>query len=699
MSSALPHSPEIEVDVRENPAHSRRSGAGCGRLPVPRLEPRTVTTIQTLDDLQLRIRSGYPVLWLRTYEEDRWELLLAELAEELEYGIVTWSMTEGASPAADGSDTTDLDEFLKSVHQYPVEHLFLLKDVHRNLDNPQVIRRVRDMLPHLVERRQSLLCIGAIEQIPIEWKKDVTLIELPLPNLDEMREELGQLLVSQFGHLTLDNRQEEHMAKAVLGLTAREARKAFSRSLQGREVVDDAVYVALVSEKRQMVQGADLLEFFDLEEGIEDIGGLEGLKEWMHQRAEAFSADARARGISYPKGLLLAGVQGCGKSLSAKAIARVLGFPLIRMDLANLLDSSRGVSEQNLREVLRLMETISPSVLWLEEIDKAFAGFDSEAGSDATVARLVGRFLTWLQEHTAPVFVVATANNISRLPPELLRRGRFDELFFVDLPNYYERQTIFAIHLKKRGWNPEKFSLGRLSDATEAYSGAEIETIVNSAIIETYSQGKMLTEDDLMTQQELLVPLSKTMEDQIFNLREWARTRCRPATPDSRVLKVMEEEERRGETETADGSRGKPQLKWIELAEHGQFAAAVVEYVRFHDNTRLDKLLADFEKYTPTAGEFGLVLKSNTKVVVWTRMSLQFADWLLDFIAKKLIFLNPTTAADFPAGNHPALPVLTDLPEGKVSNPHWMPFKLRLVPPPGGSANYSRVSRIRMGRG
>ena len=657
-----------------------------------------MTTTQLLDDLQARIRSGYPVLWLRTYEEDRWEGLLASMAEELEYGVVTWTSTVGAAPAISGVSTTDLYEFLNSIDQYPEEHLFLLKDVHLSLTDPRVIRRVRDLLPQLTARRQAILCIGPVEQIPIEWIKDVTLIELPIPSLDEMREELASVLSECSPALEVDSRQEEHMAKAVMGLTAREARKAFARALHGRGSIDESVYAALVAEKRHMVQGSDLLEFFDLDEGINDIGGLEGLKDWLKQRAEAFSADARARGISFPKGVLLAGVQGCGKSLSAKAIARVLGFPLVRMDLSNLLDSARGASEQNLREVLRLMETISPSVLWLEEIDKAFSGFDSEGG-DPTVARLVGRFLTWLQEHTAPVFVVATANNISKLPPELLRRGRFDELFFIDLPNYYERQTIFAIHLKKRGWKPEKFSLTRLSEATESYSGAEIETIVNSAIIETYSAGGMLTEDDLVAQQELLVPLSKTMEDQIFSLREWARTRCRPATPDSRVQQVMEEEERRGETNVADGSQGRPQLKWVQLAEHGQFAAAVIEYVRFHDNTRWDKLLQDFAEYTTTAGEFGLVLRHDTKVVAWTRMSMEFADWISDFIAKKLIYLNPSTAEFYQESKHPLLPVITELPEKRIDKPHWMPFTLRMAPPATGSGPFGRLARIRLGRG
>ncbi len=658
-----------------------------------------MTTTQVLDDLQARIRSGYPVLWLRTYEEDRWEELLTSLAEDIERGVVTWTSTEGASPTIGDEPCQDLYEFLQSIDNYPEDHLFLLKDVHLSLGNPQVIRRMRDLIPVLAGRRQTILCIGPVDQTPIEWIKDVTVIEMPIPGLDEMREELTKVLDEQELPLELNNRQEEHMAKAVLGLTAREARKAFSRSLQGRQTVDDGVYAALVAEKRHMVQGSDLLEFFDLDEGVSDIGGLNGLKEWLQQRAEAFSSDAQARGISFPKGVLLVGVQGCGKSLSAKAIARVLGFPLVRMDLSNLLDSTRGTSEQNLRDVLRLVETISPSVLWLEEIDKAFAGFDNDTETDPTVARLVGRFLTWLQEHTSPVFVVATANNISRLPPELLRRGRFDEIFFIDLPNYYERQAIFHIHLKKRGWKPEKFDLQKLSDATDGYSGSEIETIVNSAIIETYSSGNMLTEADLIVQQELLVPLSRTMEDQIFHLREWARTRCRAATPDSRVQQIMEEEERRGESLTSDGSRDTPQLKWVELAEHGQFAAAIIEYIRFYDNVRWDILLRDFSEYTTTAGEFGLVLRHDTKIVVWTRISMEFADWLSDFIAKKLIFLSPAESEQYAETKHPLLPVITAIPETKLGKPHWMPLTLRLVPPRSGSGPLGRVARIRMGRG
>lgn len=673
--------------------------AGLVSLPVVPYS-LDMTTTDALDDLRLRILAGYPLLVLRTYEEQRWEEELADLGLELERGLVTWSVTGGAHPSLEPNGRKpDPLEFLEQLAQYPAEHLFLLKDLHPFLQEPRVVRKLRDLLPDLTAQRKTLLLMGPIDDVPVELVKDVTVLELPLPGLEEMRLELQHVL-QQGGPAApaVSADQEEHLLKAVLGLTAIEARKAFARALQGRDDVTDEVYAALVAEKRHMVQGSDLLEFFDLEEGIGDIGGLDGLKEWVQQRAEAFSADAQARGISNPKGVLLAGVQGCGKSLSAKAIARLLGFPLVRMDLSTLLEQQRGSSEQNLREVLHLMETIAPSVLWLEEIDKAFAGFQDEASGDATMSRIVGRFLTWLQEHKAPVFVVATANNVSQLPPELLRRGRFDELFFVDLPNYYERKSIFEIHLDKRGWKPDKFDVDALAQSTDGFSGAEIEQIVNSAIIESYSGGRVLSQEDLAQQRDLTVPLSVTMEDAIFELREWARSRCRPATIDHRVMQIMDEEARRGETNVADGADTKLAVRWVELAEHGQVDAAVIEYVRHKDLATFAQLMDDFAPYVEAKGEFGLVLRADTRVVVWTRISQKLADIVAQYVAGKRLYLHPADAAAYQGTRHPALPVLTQLGDEKVDAPHWLPVTLRLMPPLEGSRRFSRLARIRLGK-
>lgn len=660
-----------------------------------------MTTADALDDLRSRILSQYVILVLRTYEEQRWEDELADLALELEQGLVVWSVTAGPQPAlrSDGNGRPDTLAFLDQIAEYPPDHIFLLKDLHPLLEDPRVVRKLRDMIPGLRRQNKTLLLMGPVDDVPLELLKDVSTIELPLPGIEEMREQLHAVIAQHngFDPLELDTRQEEHLINAVMGLTAQEACKALARALQGRDEIDDQVYAALVAEKRHMVQGSDLLEFFDLDEGMDDIGGLEGLKEWIEQRSEAFSVDAQERGISNPKGVLLVGIQGCGKSLSAKAIARLLGFPLVRMDLATLLEAQRGSSEQNLRDVLKLMEMIAPSVLWMEEIDKAFAGFADEAGTDATMARIVGRFLTWLQEHTEPVFVVATANNVSQLPPELLRRGRFDEMFFVDLPNYYERQAVFKIHLQKRGWKPEKFDIDELSTKTEGYSGAEIETVVNSAVIESYSQGRMLTMEDLLEAKDLTVPLSVTMEDQIFELREWCRTRCRPATPDSRVIQVMEEEERRGESMTADGAGAALKHKWAELAEHGQLEAALIEYIRYRESVTLNRLEEDFATYMETEGEFGLVLRHDTRVVIWTRVSRDFADLLSKFVSGKRIYLHPSNVETYGEGRKLGLAVLEDLPEEKLEKPAWLPMTLKLVPPQQGSARFSRLARIRMG--
>jgi predicted AAA+ superfamily ATPase len=669
-----------------------------------------MTAAETLADLSRRILAGYPVLLLRTYEEQRWEEEIAELALDLERGLVTWSVTSGPQPSL----TTDSDEggpasgaasaprlepvtFLNQIPEYPSGHLFLLKDLHPYLADPAVVRKIRDLLPQLREQQKTLLLMSPVEDVPTELAKDVSVLELPLPGPDEIRGELQSLLSDPVNGITLQPtpRQEDRLVKAVLGLTMVEARNAFAQVLRGREQIDDDVCADLVAEKRHMVQGSNLLEFFDLEEGIDDIGGLDGLKEWILQRSEAFTADAQTRGVANPKGVLLAGVQGCGKSLSAKAIARILGFPLVRMDLGNLLESSRGSSEQNLRDVLRLMEMIAPSVLWLEEIDKAFAGFTDEASTDATLSRLLGRFLTWLQEHDQPVFVVATANNVHALPPELLRRGRFDELFFVDLPNYEERKAIFSIHLSRRGWKTEKFDVEQLASETEGYSGAEIEQIVNSAVIESYAQNRMLTQKDLHESRERTVPLSVTMEDEIFSLREWARGRCRPATTDHRVIQVMEEEERRGEAPAAEEQETP---KWVQLAEHGQLQAAVVEHVRYHDNVTWRQLLEDFSRHTSTQGEFGLVLRADPKIVLWTRMSREMADVLSGYINGKRLYLHPAPENYYPAESRPRLPVIDALPENRVEKPVWIPTLFRLLPPVEGSGKFAHVVRIRLGK-
>jgi SpoVK/Ycf46/Vps4 family AAA+-type ATPase len=400
-----------------------------------------MSTERVLNDLRGRIQAGYPLLFLQTWEEDRWEQKIAELALELERGLVTWTASRGWQPplTADNYGEPVPSDVPLALLEYPPDHLFLVKDFHPYLSDPLVVRRIRDALNDLAAERKTILFVGPIATPPTELAKDAVRVELPLPAYVDLRDEFDEVL----GHLRdngwsapdLTEEDEDKLIKATMGLSSQESRKAWQRALAGRERMTDEVLMEIIAEKRALASGSQLLEFYDLDEGVGDIGGLDQLKDWLRKRSDAYGPKAREQGIPFPRGVLLLGVQGCGKSLTARATARLLSFPLVRLDIANLLSSERGATERNLREVLQLCESIAPVVMWMDEMEKGFAGLEG-GGSDATMNRLVGSFLTWMTEIRKPVFVVATANSVEKLPPELLRRGRFDEMFFVDLPNF-----------------------------------------------------------------------------------------------------------------------------------------------------------------------------------------------------------------------------------------------------------------------
>jgi ATP-dependent 26S proteasome regulatory subunit len=665
-----------------------------------------MTTSSALDEIRLRVLSRYALLFLKTWEEERWEQGLAELALEMERGLVVWSITGGAAPPPDdsGSQSADPLGFLEQVEAYPPDHLFLIKDFHPYLKDPRVLRKLRDLAQTLADQRKTLLIMGPVIDIPIELRKEAFEIDLPLPGLEELRTELEAVLqtsaASSEGPAEVSPEDQERLLQAVLGLTAREAHNALRLALEGREAVDDDVLALLVAEKRHLVQGSDLLEFHELDEGVKDVGGLEVLKEWLGQRAEAFSERARAQGIPMPRGVLLLGIQGCGKSLTARAAARLLSFPLVRMDVANLLSSDRGTSERNLRDVLRLMETIAPAVLWLDEIEKGFAGVgtDADTSQDATMSRLVGSFLTWMEARKAPVFVVATANSVAHLPPEMLRRGRFDELFFVDLPNYHERRQILSIHLAKRGWKPEKYDLAKIASRSEGFSGAELEQIVISAMIDAYGKGRVLSQEDIDRSREQTVPLSVTMEEKVFELREWASTRCRRATSDSRVTQMLEEEQRQSTLLSDDEAAPAPE-PWMSLADHGQLNAAVIEYLRKNGGAIFPQLQSDFAKWLSATGELGLALKSDPNVVVWAGMGKDFTDLLAALISARRVYLHPCSPEAYKqAGKIIPFPLVSEIPDERLARPGWLPSLLSVVPPKAGSGRLARIARIKIRR-
>lgn len=670
------------------------------------------STEAVLTELQARITAGYPALYLRSWEEDRWERLLADLALEVERGVVTWTITAGLQPPAFSKPDRDDGPlgWLDDWAEYPSDHLCLVKDFHPYFADPQVVRRLRDLLPVLSEQRKTLIFLDPVATVPLELQKDVIRLELPLPGYEDLRDELTttlQLLRETGTALPgLSEDDEDHLIKAMMGLTLVEARKAWTRSLAGRTALSDDVFTELISEKRSMASGSDLLEFYDLEENVADIGGLDELKDWLKRRSEAYSPRAREQGIPLPRGMLLLGVQGCGKSLTARATARLLSFPLIRLDIANLLGSARGESERNMRSVLTLVESIAPAVLWLDEIEKGFAGAEGDGApgtGDATMQRLIGSFLTWMGEVQKPVFVVATANSVQHLPPEMLRRGRFDELFFVDLPNFHERKHILGIHLKKRGWKPDQFDLEELAKRTEGFSGAELEQIIVTALIDAFGRGAVLSTDDLVRARRQTVPLSVTMEEKIFQLRNWAQDRCRRATSDSRVTQLLDEEQRTIGSLDADlvkNDPAKPLPPWAQLVTAGQQKAGLVEFVRKQGEALFPELQAAFAPFLAVEGEFGLAARSNPNTVLWSGLSGELCDLLCEVIATKRLYLHPVDPQRYAKlGQSLPLPLLPEPTDEKLPRPLWLPVSLRTLPHPAHGSKLARIGKMKLARG
>ena len=666
-----------------------------------------MNTEAVLDDVRSRIESGYPLLFLKTNEEDRWERELAELALEMERGLVTWTITRGLQPPLSGDDDNappSAARLLSQVSGYPEDHLFLVKDFHPFLTDPVIHRQLRDMLPELIAQRKTLLLFGPVMKVPVELEKDSVRIELPLPSYEDLREEFDNTMVEirrgDANSWNLSADEEDRLIKAVMGLTSQESRKAWLRALRGRKELSDDVFTTLISEKRTLASGSDLLEFYDLEENVADIGGLDQLKEWMSKRAEAYSPRAREQGIPLPKGMLLLGVQGCGKSLTARATARLLSFPLMRLDIAALLGAQRGESEKNMRSVLSLVESIAPAVLWLDEIEKGFAGVEAEGAgaADATMLRLVGTFLTWMSEIQKPIFVVATANSVENLPPEMLRRGRFDELFFVDLPNFEERKHILGIHLKKRGWKTDQFDLDDLARRSEGFSGAELEQIVVTALIDAFGNGRVLSQEELERAWRTTVPLSVTMEDKIFALRNWAQDRCRRATSDSRVTAMLEAEQRIDTTRVPlDDDEFAPLPPWAQLANSGQLKAGIVEYVRKDGDVLFPQLAEAMSPYMEVAGDQGLAVRSNPNTVLWAGMSQPLCELICELVSSKRLYIHPTDLERYKQIQKGVrLPILKEPTDEKIPRAAWLPASLRTAPHPIHSARLSRIGRMKL---
>jgi len=407
------------------------------------------------------------------------------------------------------------------IGEQPERTIFLLKDYHLFLQdpNPIIVRKLKDVLLEGKTKQKPLIIVGCRLVLPPELERELTVVEFALPGKEALRTVLGGILESA-GIKDLSPEHREQAIDAACGLTTIEAENAFALSYAQTRTIEASV---VAREKAQAVKKSGLLEIIETRESLDSIGGLDVLKDWLLKRRHAFTQRATDYGLPPAKGLLIIGIAGTGKSLTAKVTARVFGVPLLKLDAGRLYGGLVGQSEANLRSVIQTAEAIAPCCLWLDELEKGLAGSKSSGSTDGgTSARVLGSLLSWMQEKTAPVFVVATANDVSQLPPELLRAGRWDALFFVDLPNADERQAIWQIQIRKHGRNPADFDPGQLAWASDGLTGGEIEAVFVEALYDAFSRGTEPTDLDVARVLTDFVPLSKTMAEQITALRTWA---------------------------------------------------------------------------------------------------------------------------------------------------------------------------------
>ena len=508
------------------------------------------------ENLENLLKARFPLIYIESYEEQR---VLAEISAVVSdkdrlrtpRKIMIWSSTEGlAAPGAQGSANSKSPVDALAIAQGTTEPtVFIFKDLHTSFgDNGKpadqmVIRRLRD-IAHSFKNGSSLLTliiVAPVLKLPTDLDKEITILDFPLPSEEEILKVLENMVETNKADgrivFELSATGKEKLAKAAMGLTLNEAENAFARAMVEDGKLSDTDVDTVLDEKRQTIKKSGILEFITVDIALEDVGGLQNLKRWLLKREGSWLDEAKNYGIPAPKGILITGVPGCGKSLTAKAIGAAWQLPLLRLDIGKIFAGLVGSSEQNMRTAIRTAEAIAPCILWIDEIEKGFAG-SSGSGDSGTSSRVFGSFLTWMQEKTHPVFVIATANNIDKLPPEFLRKGRFDEIFFVDLPTKSERKIIWDLHLHKRLKSPEVLGEVQLDDAlieglseiTEGYSGAEIEQAVIAGLFDAFSEKRSILEEDLSKSVKNMVPLSITQSEAIETIREWANVRAVAAT-------------------------------------------------------------------------------------------------------------------------------------------------------------------------
>jgi hypothetical protein len=459
-------------------------------------------------------------------------------SERLARAVMSAMGSDASAAAAAGSiyNTREPVQALANMESMTVEAVFILKDFHRHMDDPVVVRRLRDVGQKFSANRRTVIITAPEITVPAELATLVEYFDLPLPDRDRLHDIIHdtftRLAKPYTLKLQLDAGGVDAMSANLRGLTEEEAERAISQALVTRYALCPETVTDVLEAKKQLLRHSGMLEFIEASDNMSAIGGLENLKHWLQQRRGAWEDSAREFGLEPPHGVIILGVQGCGKSLCARAVAGEWKLPLVKFDTSAVYDKYIGETEKRIRKVFQVAEGLAPCVLWIDELEKVFAGSGPDSASaDAGVSsRLLAAFLSWMQDRKAPVFVAATCNNVTVLPPELIRKGRFDELFFVDLPNQAERRQIFSIQLTKRKRNPAEFDLEKMSQAADGYSGAEIDAAVQGALYAAYSEKKSLTTQSLLDALAQTVPLSTTRAEEIATLRDWANTRAVPAS-------------------------------------------------------------------------------------------------------------------------------------------------------------------------
>ena len=507
--------------------------------------------------LILMIRAYYPVLYLHSYEYYRTKQKIKGIVELLRregkkvnyyqwdcvYGLVQILPDKTEKRIERMQNPLEVLAYILNSKKSGEKNIFVLDDINNHIDRDEVKLMFRK-IAEATNNNTHAIILSSIYRLPAELEKYITVLQIPLPK----RNELGEVLdiVAKQSKVELKTNLRNRLIDAALGMTSMEADLAYCLA-SVKDGFDDKSPFTVSSEKEQIIRKSGILDYFPKNESLKDVGGMENLKEWLKKRQLAYDKEARDWGLKEPKGLLLLGVPGCGKSLIAKSIASSWNMPLLRLDVGKVFQGIVGSSEDNIRKAIATAEAVAPCVLWIDEIEKGLSGVQSSGATDGGVtSRIFSTILTWMQEKTAPVFVVATANNINQLPPELLRKGRFDEIFFVDLPSQKEKENIFSIHLQKNRQNVSSFALDILAQKAEGFNGAEIEECVKEAMFTAYVESQ---ESNIAPKLQMIhildaikntVPLSKTMEKQITDLRKFAVSRAKNASKEVVLENRME---------------------------------------------------------------------------------------------------------------------------------------------------------------